>query len=90
MTAQIDQSVIEAEVAKRLDAAVQKVAVDIEARSNERLIKVVNERLAQQDRLYRMDLQTVAEYMDRMSKRQSNMRRVAYDTGLTQPGVTQQ
>jgi hypothetical protein len=45
---------------------------------------VVNERLAQQDRVYRMDLQTVAEYMDRMSKRQSNMRRVAYDTGVTQ------
>jgi anti-sigma factor RsiW len=84
MAAQIDPSVIEAEVAKRLDAAVQKVAVEIEERSNERLIKVVNERLAQQDRVYRMDLQTVAEYMDRMSKRQSNMRRVAYDTGVTQ------
>ena len=84
VAAQVDQQVIEAEVAKRLDAAVQKVAADIEARSNERLIKAVNERLAQQDRLYRMDLQTVAEYMDRMSKRQSNMRRVAYDTGVTQ------
>jgi anti-sigma factor RsiW len=82
--AQVDQRVIEAEVAKRLDAAVQKVAVDIEARSNERLLRIMNERLAQQDRLYRMDLQTVAEYMDRMNKRQGNIRRTAYD------GVVQQ
>jgi anti-sigma factor RsiW len=84
MSAQIDQAAIEAEVAKRLDAAVQKASIEIEARSNQRLLKVVNERLAQQDRLYRMDLQTVAEYMDRMSKRQSNIRRTAYDGVLQQ------
>ena len=69
VVAQVDQKAIEAEVAKRVQAAVEKAAAEIEADQAEKLLQVVNARLTQSDRRYEMDLKTVAEYLDRLDKR---------------------
>jgi anti-sigma factor RsiW len=79
--AQVDRKAIEAELEKRVQAAVEKAAVEIEGRQAHKILEVVNARLAQSDRRYEMDLKTVAEYLDRMDKRNANVRLAAYDVG---------
>ena len=77
----MDRKAIEAELEKRVQAAVEKAAVEIEGRQAHKILEVVNARLAQSDRRYEMDLKTVAEYLDRMDKRNANVRLAAYDVG---------
>lgn len=77
--AQADPKIIEAEVAKRLQAAVMQAVAEQDARRTGQILKVVNDRLAQSERRYELDLKTVAEYLDRMDKRQSVVRRTAFD-----------
>lgn len=79
--AQLDQAAIQAEVSKRVAVAVEKAAVEIEARQAEKLMQVVNARLAQSDRRYEMDLRTVADVLERMNKRTANVRRTAFEGG---------
>jgi anti-sigma factor RsiW len=79
--AQVDRKAIEAELEKRVQAAVEKAAVEIEGRQAHKILEVVNARLAQSDRRYEMDLKTVAEYLDRVDKRNANVRLAAYDVG---------
>jgi anti-sigma factor RsiW len=79
VVAQFDQKAIDAEVAKRVQAAVEKASVEIEARQAEKILQVVNARLTQSDRRYETDLKTVAEYLDRLDKRNANVRLAAYD-----------
>jgi anti-sigma factor RsiW len=79
VVAQMDQRAIEAELAKRVQAAVVKASDEIEARQTEKLLQVVNARLAQSDRRYEIDLKTVAEYLHRLDKRAANVRLAAYD-----------
>ena len=79
VVAQLDQKAIDAEVAKRVQAAVEKASVEIEARQAEKILQVVNARLTQSDRRYETDLKTVAEYLDRLDKRNANVRLAAYD-----------
>ena len=83
--AQVDQKVIEAEIAKRVQLAVASAVADNDARQAERLLQVVNARLAQSDRRYEMDLKTIEHYLDQMDKRSMNIRRVAYEP----PGAIQ-
>ena len=82
--AQVDQKAVEAELEKRVQAAVEKAAVEIEGRQAHKILEVVNGRLAQSDRRYEMDLKTVAEYLDRLDKRNANVRLAAYDVGARQ------
>jgi anti-sigma factor RsiW len=77
--AQIDRKAIEAELAKRVDAAVAKVSGEIEAKQSEKLLRMVSARLAQSDRRYETDLKTVAEYLDRLDKKNASIRLSAYD-----------
>ncbi|HYI97778.1 MAG TPA: zf-HC2 domain-containing protein [Bryobacteraceae bacterium] len=83
--AQVDKKVIEAEIAKRVQVAVETAVADNDARQAERLLQVVNARLAQSDRRYEMDLKTIEHYLDQMDKRSMNVRRVAYEP----PGAIQ-
>jgi anti-sigma factor RsiW len=77
--AQVDQKAVDAELAKRVQAAVEKAAMEMEGRQAEKLLHVLNARMAQSDRRYEMDLKTVAEYLDRLDKRNANVRLSAYD-----------
>jgi anti-sigma factor RsiW len=77
--AQVDQKIIEAEVVKRVQVAVDGALAEGEARQAERLLHVVNARLAQSDRRYEMDLKTIQHYLEIMDKRSSNVRRAAYE-----------
>lgn len=79
--ARVDQKAVEAELEKRVQAAVEKASVEMEARQAQKILQVVNARMAQSDRRYEMDLKTVAEYMDRLDKRNANVRLTAYDVG---------
>jgi anti-sigma factor RsiW len=83
--AQVDQKVIEAEVVKRVQVAVNAAVAENDARQAERLLQVVNARLAQSDRRYEMDLKTIQHYLEIMDKRNMNVRRVAYEP----PGAIQ-
>jgi anti-sigma factor RsiW len=82
--AQVDHKVIEAEIARRVDLAVEAAVAQNDARQAERLLQVVNARLAQSDRRYEMDLKTIQHYLEIMDKRNLNVRRVAYDPGVVQ------
>ena len=83
--AQVEQKVIEAEIAKRVDVAVDAAVAKNDAHQAERLLQVVNARLAQSDRRYEMDLKTIQHYLEIMDKRNMNVRRVAYEP----PGAIQ-
>jgi anti-sigma factor RsiW len=83
-TVQMDQAAIEAEVTKRVQAAVEKASSAIEARQTEKLLQVLNTRIAQSDRRYEMDLKTVAEYLDRLDKKNAIVRLSAYEVGARQ------
>jgi anti-sigma factor RsiW len=78
---QLDPSVIDAEIAKRVAVAVEKASVEIEARQADKLLQVVNARLAQSDRRHETQMSYVAEYLDRMQKRAANVRRASYEGG---------
>lgn len=70
--AQVDQQVVR--------AVVEKAVAEAESRQADRFLQVLNERIAQSDRRYEMDLRTVAEYLDRLDKRRGVTRTAAYET----------
>jgi anti-sigma factor RsiW len=76
----IDQSVIDAEIARRVAVAVEKASVEIEARQSDKVMQAVNARLTQSEHRYETQLSYVAEYLDRINKRSANVRRAAFDT----------
>lgn len=83
--AQVDQKMLEAEVTKRVQAAVDAAYAQGELRQTERLLQVVNARIAQSDREHRMTLRTIAHYLETMEKRNSNVRKAYFEpAGVTQ------
>jgi anti-sigma factor RsiW len=77
---QLDQSAVNAEIARRVAVEVEKASAGIEARQTEKLRQV----LAESDRRHQMDLQTVAEAWDRMNKRNGAIKSASfYPTGAS-------
>jgi anti-sigma factor RsiW len=73
VAALIDESAIEAAVAKRLDAAIQKAVADSEVRQSAKLLEFVNTKLRRSDRQYEL----LVDYIERMDKRVASYRRTA-------------
>jgi anti-sigma factor RsiW len=80
--AQIDQRAIDAEVSRRVAVAVEKASAEIEARQADKLMQMVNIRIAQSDHRTQAQMNYLAEYLDRMNKRSANVRRAAFDSGV--------
>ena len=64
---------MEAESEKRVQAAVEKASVGDGGAQAEKILQVVNARMAQSDRRYEMDLKTVAEYHGSLDKRNARV-----------------
>jgi anti-sigma factor RsiW len=77
---QLDQKAIDAEIEKRVAIAVEKASVEIEARQTDRLLQVVNTRLAQSDRESKTQLSYLAQYLERMYKQNGKVRRASFDS----------
>jgi len=84
--AQVDSHVDEAEIARRVQAAVEKVVLENQNREAERLLEVVNSRLADSERRHNVDLQTIAHYLDVTQKQKAlSVRDIMYQpTGAIQ------
>ena len=78
--ASMDQRAIEAEIAKRVAVAVEKASLDMEARQTEKLRQVI----AESDRRHEMDLKTVAEAWDRMTKRTGVIKSASFNGAAIQ------
>jgi hypothetical protein len=77
--AQMEPKVIEAEITKRVQVAVEAAIAEGESRQAQRLLQVVNARLAESDRRYEMDLKTIQHYLERTEKKRSvGIRQVSY------------
>jgi anti-sigma factor RsiW len=83
---QIDQKMLEAEVLERVQSAVNQAVVETEARQTERLLQVVNDRLARSDRRYEMGLQTIQHYLEVTQKTNAlEYKRINYEpSGVVQ------
>jgi len=82
MTAQANQPVNEAEIARRVQAAVERVVLENQNREAERLLQVVNSRLSESERKYNVDLKTIAHYLEVTQKQNAiNIHRAMYEPG---------
>lgn len=79
--AQVDQKALDAEIASRVAVAVEKASVEVEARETEKLLQIVNTRLAQSDRRSETQLSYLAQYLERMYKQNGKVRRASFDSG---------
>jgi anti-sigma factor RsiW len=62
--AQVDSKVDEGEIARRVQAAVEKVVLENQSREATRLLDIVNSRLAESQRQHNIDLKTIAHYLE--------------------------
>jgi anti-sigma factor RsiW len=85
--AQVDQAQIEAEVARRLDAAVRKVVAEAQEQQAAKVLDAVNARLKQARREHQADLLAFADYVERVRKENLLVRKASYEREA--PGVTQ-
>jgi len=78
--AQVDQKLDESEIARRVQAAVEKVMIENQSRETERLLHIVNARLSETDRKYNVDLKTIAHYLEVTQKQNAlGIRRAMYE-----------
>ncbi|HYP06709.1 MAG TPA: zf-HC2 domain-containing protein [Bryobacteraceae bacterium] len=78
-----DQKAIDAEIDRRVAIAVQKVSSELEARQAEKLLQAVNARVGESERRYQAQMSYVAQYIERMQQRATNVRRASYETGVS-------
>jgi hypothetical protein len=76
--ARLDQVRLEAELARRIDAAVAQAVAATEQRQAARLLDVVNARIRISEREYRADLAFIQDVVMRMHKEAALARRAAY------------
>ena len=77
---QLAQKVDEAEITRRVQAAVEKVVLENQSREAERLLHMVNARLSETDRKYNVDLKTIAHYLEVTQKQNAlGIRRAMYE-----------
>jgi anti-sigma factor RsiW len=81
----IDAQKLDAEVSKRVAAAVEQAVASAEDRQAAKILDVVNARLKLSERQYQSDLIAVQEYVVRAYKVNANVRRAAFE----EPGVVQ-
>jgi anti-sigma factor RsiW len=67
--AQVERKVDEAEIARRVQAAVEKVVLENQGRETDRLLEMVNSRLSETERQHNIDLKTIAHYLEVTQKR---------------------
>ena len=67
--AQVESKVDEAEIARRVQAAVEKVVLENQSRETDRLLEIVNSRLSASERQHSIDLKTIAHYLEVTQKR---------------------
>jgi anti-sigma factor RsiW len=78
------ETVVEAEVQKRLNAAVTQAVSDSQRQQSAQVLELVNQRLKLAESRRRDDLLLVREYLERMDKRNAMVRRTVYDMGAIQ------
>ena len=81
-SAQLDQGRIEAEVAKRVQAAVQNAVAQSEFQQTQRLLELVNTKLAESNRRHDLELRTISHYLELKEKQsQLGIRNAMYPSG---------
>jgi hypothetical protein len=78
IVAQIDQTRLETELARRVDSAVAQAVAATEQRQAARMLDVVNARMRTSEREHRADLAAIQEILMRMHKEAALARRAAY------------
>ena len=79
MTAQVPVAVIEAEVSKRVQVEVAKAVAAQEQQQLAKTLEIVNARLKHSNKEHREELLMIGDYLERLEKRNMQVRRVSYE-----------
>lgn len=69
--APVAQVINEAEIARRVQAAVEKVVLENQTKETQRLLEIVNARLSESDRRHNIELRTIAHYLEVTQKQRA-------------------